>query len=161
MSSEAIPELGARLTDRGLEVGVYAPSATLVELCLFREGVEERHSLLPGRIHHRIFTDVAVGTPYGFRAHGPWLPDHGLRLNPNKLLMDPYARAISGEVIWDQSLMPGRANHSDEQDAIDWHRSCLVPSSSTQRSSGLTIIAPWSSLKTACFTSCMSKGSLR
>ena len=119
MSSEAIPELGARLTDRGLEVGVYAPSATLVELCLFREGVEERHSLLPGRIHHRIFTDVAVGTPYGFRAHGPWLPDHGLRLNPNKLLMDPYARAISGEVIWDQSLMPGRANHSDEQDAID------------------------------------------
>lgn len=119
MSSDAIPELGVRLTDRGLEAAVYAPSAELIELCLFRDGQEERHRLNAGGVHHVIVGEVPIGTPHGFRAHGPWLPDHGLRLNPNKLLMDPYARAISGEVVWNQALMPGTAGHLDEPDSTD------------------------------------------
>ena len=133
MSSDAIPELGVRLTNRGLEVAVYAPSAEHIDLCLFLNDGEQRHRLTAGSTHHGIFEHVPVGTAYGFRAAGPWLPDHGLQLNPNKLLMDPYARAISGEVVWNQALMPGTEGHTDQPDPADsapfMPRSIVVDSS--------------------------------
>jgi len=133
VSSDAIPELGVRLTNRGLEVAVYAPSAEHIDLCLFLNDGEQRHRLTAGSTHHGIFEHVPVGTAYGFRAAGPWLPDHGLQLNPNKLLMDPYARAISGEVVWNQALMPGTEGHTDQPDPADsapfMPRSIVVDSS--------------------------------
>ena len=119
MSDGVLPHLGVRLTDRGLEVGVHAPSAELIELCLFDGSDERRLPLTRGTIHHGIFEPVAPGTAYGFRAHGPWLPDQGLRLNPSKLLMDPYARAISGQVSWNEALMPGRTDAADQPDDSD------------------------------------------
>ena len=119
MSQEAIPTLGVHLTDRGLEVGVYAPSAELVEFCVFDGPTEQRYALTAGPIHYGIFPGLGAGTHYGFRAHGPWLPDAGLRLNPNKLLMDPYARAINGEVRWNAALMPGTPDATDQPDPID------------------------------------------
>ncbi len=135
MSIDAIPDLGVRLTDRGLEVAVYAPHAEQIDLCLFFDGDEHRHRLTAGSIHHGIFPHVPTGIGYGFRAAGPWLPDHGLRLNHNKLLMDPYARAISGEVVWNPALMPGRADQTDQPDSTDsapfMPRSIVVDSSFT------------------------------
>jgi glycogen debranching enzyme GlgX len=81
---------------------VWAPRATRVELCLFdgtgptahetRLGLTERTL---GVWHGRV-AGVSAGQLYGFRAHGPWEPEHGLRFNPAKLLLDPYARAICG-----------------------------------------------------------------
>jgi len=101
--------LGATWTPEGLNLAVRAPSADLVEACLF-VGDQEVRVPLEARshgVHHGFLPGVALGTAYGLRAHGPWAPDQGLRFNPAKLLVDPYARAIHGDVVWSDVLMPG------------------------------------------------------
>ena len=92
--------LGATWTPAGLNLAVRAPSAEMVEACLFLDGEEVRVPLEARShgVHHGFLPGVQEGTPYGLRAHGPWVPDHGLRFNPAKLLVDPYARAIVGDV---------------------------------------------------------------
>jgi len=95
------------VTDDGVEVAVLASHATAVELCLFDEprgpgepGPERRIRLTGPR--HGVFSahvpGVRPGQRYGFRAHGPWDPAAGLRYNPAKLLVDPYARGLDGDV---------------------------------------------------------------
>jgi isoamylase len=101
--------LGATWTPEGLNLAVRAPSADLVEACLFLGDEEVRVPLEAHShgVHHGFLRGVALGTAYGLRAHGPWQPDQGLRFNPAKLLVDPYARAVHGEVVWSDVLMPG------------------------------------------------------
>lgn len=88
------------LTDHGADVAVYAAHATAVDLCLF-DGRKERRVRLDGPVHG-VFSasvpDVQAGQGYGFRAHGPWEPAAGHRYNPAKLLVDPYARGLVGEL---------------------------------------------------------------
>lgn len=90
----------------GADVAVYASHAEAVELCVFDgpgPGAGERRIELTERVHGVHFgfvPDLAAGTAYGLRAHGPWDPARGLRYNPDKLLLDPYARGIAGEVTW-------------------------------------------------------------
>ncbi len=101
--------LGASWVPEGLNLAVRAPSADLVEACLYIDGDEVRVPLEARShgVHHGFLPGVEVGTAYGLRAHGPWDPDAGLRLNPAKLLIDPYARAIAGDVVWSDILRPG------------------------------------------------------
>jgi glycogen operon protein len=93
--------LGAHLFDGGANVAVYSSVADAVELCLFDEHGRETRLPLPGRddgIWHGFLPGLTPGQQYGFRVRGPWQPAAGLRCNPAKLLLDPYARAITGEV---------------------------------------------------------------
>ena len=96
--------LGATWTPESTNFAVYAPAATEVWLCLFTDGPDggEEETRLPLTeqslgIWHGALPDVAPGTRYGYRVDGPWEPAEGLRFNPAKLLVDPYALAISGE----------------------------------------------------------------
>ena len=91
------------VTDEGVDVAVFAAHATGVDLCLF-DGPDQRHERripLDGPVHG-VFSacvpGIAPGQRYGFRAHGPWDPAAGHRYNPAKLLVDPYARGLDGEV---------------------------------------------------------------
>ncbi|WP_239027231.1 glycogen debranching protein GlgX [Ramlibacter algicola] len=91
--------LGATLTDSGVNFAVYSSIATRVELCLFdRTGTREvRRLVLPSRtddVWHGFVPGLPAGTRYGVRVHGPYQPQQGLRCNPNKLLLDPYARQL-------------------------------------------------------------------
>jgi glycogen debranching enzyme GlgX len=86
---------------------VRAPEATRMWVCLFDdEGRETRHALteLSLGIWHGAVPGVEPGTRYGYRADGPWAPELGLRFNPDKLLLDPYARAVSGELVEDPAI---------------------------------------------------------
>ncbi|NUR14957.1 MAG: glycogen debranching protein GlgX [Dermatophilaceae bacterium] len=105
------PELGARLTDGGAQFSVYAGHARSVEVCLFDELADgttaERRVRLRHRAHGTWFDTVpgiGAGQRYAFRVDGEWDPDRSLLHNPAKLLLDPYARAIEGEVSLDPAV---------------------------------------------------------
>ena len=98
--------LGASFDGFGTNFAVFSGVAERVELCLF-EGTEEKRVPLgqgTGGIWHAYLPDVIPGQRYGYRVHGPWDPSRGLRCNPNKLLVDPYARAVTRGLEWGPSL---------------------------------------------------------
>ena len=91
----------------GTNFSLYSQVADAVELCLFDEaGDEERYRLseVDAYTWHGHLDGVEPGTRYGYRVHGPYRPADGLRCNPNKLLLDPYAKAVDGEVRWGQPV---------------------------------------------------------
>lgn len=98
--------LGVHVTDAGVDVAVLAPSATAVDLCLLDgppDAPTERRVPLDGPrlgVWSASVPGVRPGQRYGFRAHGPWEPQHGMRYNPAKLLVDPYARGLVGELVY-------------------------------------------------------------
>ncbi len=102
--------LGATWSEESTNFAVHAPNATAVWLCLFddEDGTERetRHPLTERSlgIWHGAVPGLLPGQRYGFRADGPWEPDRGLRFNPHKLLLDPYARAVSGEFVTDPAI---------------------------------------------------------
>jgi isoamylase len=125
--------LGARHDGRGATFALFSSVADGVELCLFDDsGAETRWSLDQGDgfVWQGYLPDVAPGQRYGFRVHGPWDPPAGVRCNPAKLLLDPYARAVAGEVRWDPAVYghaaddPNRADGSDSAPYVP--RSVLV-----------------------------------
>src|SRR5438046_3067834 len=98
--------LGATWMGNGVNFAVFSEHATGIELCLF-DNIEatEENSRIPvtertDQIWHVFLPDVGPGQLYGFRVAGPYDPEHGMRFNSSKLLLDPYAKAIAGEVIW-------------------------------------------------------------
>ncbi|GAA4087250.1 glycogen debranching protein GlgX [Mucilaginibacter panaciglaebae] len=115
---EAFP-LGATWDGKGVNFALYAENATGVELCLFKGindeteyvkiPVTERSNL----IWHVYLPDIKPGQLYGYRVHGPYEPENGHRFNPNKLLIDPYAKAISGTVEWNDALFGYEVGHPD------------------------------------------------
>jgi glycogen operon protein len=95
--------LGAHPGADGVDFAVYSSIAESVDLCLFDErGRETRQPLEQdeGYVWRGRVPGIGHGSRYGFRVHGPWDPSAGLRCNPQKLLLDPYARAVSGTVDW-------------------------------------------------------------
>ncbi len=93
--------LGATFDGAGTNFAIFSQPASRVELCLFDEdGVETRLELpeVTAFVHHGYVHGVQPGQRYGFRVYGPWDPGNGHRCNPSKLLIDPYAKAIEGEV---------------------------------------------------------------
>jgi isoamylase len=99
--------LGARWDGRGTNFSVFSENADGVQLCLFdAEGYEVRIDMAEQTafIWHVYLPGVGPGQRYGYRVHGPYEPERGHRFNPNKLLIDPYAKAIDGEVDWDPAV---------------------------------------------------------
>jgi len=91
--------LGATWEEEATNFAVYAPEATALWVCLFDDAGETRHVLTEHTlgIWHGALPGILRGQRYGFRADGPWEPAAGLRFNPAKLLLDPYARPVCGE----------------------------------------------------------------
>jgi glycogen operon protein len=96
--------LGATLTQEGANFAIWAAAADAVELCLFNEvnghWLETRFALAhrDGPIFHGYLAGVKMGQRYGYRVYGPWNPEQGWRFNPHKLLLDPYAHQVVGEL---------------------------------------------------------------
>ncbi len=104
---EGLPHpLGATWDGKGVNFALFSANATKVELCLFDAGGQRETSriTLPeytDQIFHGWVEGLKPGQAYGYRVHGPYAPEAGHRFNPNKLLLDPYARAHTGALIWD------------------------------------------------------------
>ncbi|MFQ1003050.1 glycogen debranching protein GlgX [Modestobacter sp. SSW1-42] len=99
--------LGATYDGTGTNFAIFSEVAEKVELCLFDEqGNEERIRLpeMDAYVWHAFLPGIQPGQRYGFRVHGPHDPAQGHRCNPNKLLLDPYAKAIDGQIDWDESV---------------------------------------------------------
>lgn len=94
--------LGVTVEADGVNVAIWAEGADRVEFCIISEDMREHRVELAEstfNVFHGFVPGVRVGTRYGFRIHGPWDPANGKRFNPDKLLLDPYARAIDGKMI--------------------------------------------------------------
>jgi isoamylase len=103
--------LGAVYDGSGTNFSLFSEIAERVELCLFDEDGRETRIDMPevtGYCWHAYLPRVEPGARYGFRVHGPWNPAEGHRCNPHKLLLDPYAKAVHGDVQWDEALFPYR-----------------------------------------------------
>ncbi|MDP8904347.1 MAG: glycogen debranching protein GlgX [Chloroflexota bacterium] len=114
--------LGATYDGLGVNFSLFSEAAERVELCLFDDdGVETRIDLpeVTGFVWHGYVPQLAPGQRYGYRVYGRWAPAEGRRCNPAKLLLDPYAKAISGSVEWDRAVYPYRAGAPDEADETD------------------------------------------
>lgn len=110
--------LGATWNGQGTNFALFSENATNVDLCLFdKKGKESRHALTEvyNFVWHGYFPQIKPGQRYGFRVHGPFEPENGHRFNPNKLLVDPYALAIEGNITPGQSIF-GYTWHQPEKD---------------------------------------------
>src|SRR5215203_5890693 len=107
---EGLPyPLGATWDGLGVNFALFSANATKVELCLFDlEGkVELERVVLPeytDEVWHGYLPEARPGTVYAYRVHGPYEPAEGHRFNPNKLLLDPYAKQLVGQFHWDPAL---------------------------------------------------------
>ena len=99
--------LGATFDGTGTNFALFSEAAERVELCLFEEdGTETRIEVTAqdSYVWHCYLPQAQPGQRYGYRVHGPWNPAEGQRCNPSKLLLDPYAKAVAGEIAWAQPL---------------------------------------------------------
>jgi isoamylase len=114
--------LGAHYDGTGTNFALYSAVAERVELCLFDEHGQETRVVLPevdGFIWHGYLLGIGPGQRYGYRVHGPYEPGKGLRCNPNKLLADPYAKAVSGTPRWEESLFGYRFDDHGQRNDLD------------------------------------------
>jgi isoamylase len=123
--------LGATYDGGGTNFALYTENADAVELCLFAEdGSESRIELGETTAHvwHCYLPETGPGQRYGWRVHGPYKPDAGHRFNPNKLLLDPYAKAIEGDALLEDAVFAYRFD-SPEKDlaASDTDSAPFVP----------------------------------
>lgn len=112
--------LGATWDGEGVNFALYTENATGVELCLFNSTTEkhETHRIKlkerSNHVWHTYIPELQPGQLYGYRVYGPYEPHQGHRFNPNKLLIDPYAKAVSGTIQWHDSLFAYQIGHPDE-----------------------------------------------
>jgi glycogen operon protein len=114
--------LGATYDGAGTNFGLFSEVADRVELCLFDDdGTETRIDLneVDGFVWHGYLPGVSPGQRYGYRVHGPYNPAEGKRCNPHKLLIDPYAKAIEGQVTWGQPVFSYQFGHPDRRNNAD------------------------------------------
>jgi glycogen operon protein len=116
--------MGARVDFGGINFSVFSEHATAIELCLFDADGRTEHARLPlparsGDVWHGHLPGAQAGLLYGFRAHGPWMPQHGHRFNPHKLLLDPWAREIVGRFDWSDPHFAHDARHPSQMDVED------------------------------------------
>ena len=110
---------GATWTGLGVNLALFSAHATKVELCLFDDGGDreiERIELpeYTDEVWHGFLPDARPGTIYGYRVHGPYEPDKGHRFNPNKLLLDPYAKAVVGNLEWNPAVFGYKLETGDD-----------------------------------------------
>lgn len=132
-------KLGAELLERGTRFALFSEVAERVELCLFDANGREtdRHALRQrsGDVWHDTLSGISAGQHYGYRVYGPYAPDQGLRCNPNKLLIDPYARRLAGRFQWHDAVYGYQRGHRlgsfsfDERDSAAFVPRCVVDES--------------------------------
>jgi len=108
--------LGATYDGAGTNFSLFSEVAEKVELCLFDQRGRETRIEVPevtGFVWHGYLPAIGPGQRYGYRVHGPYDPQHGLRCNPKKLLLDPYAKAIVGELQWHEAVFGYRFDDPD------------------------------------------------
>jgi len=116
--------LGATWDGLGVNFALFSANATKVELCLFdQHGKRELDRIeMPeytDEVWHCYLPDARPGTVYGYRVHGPYEPDAGHRFNPNKLVIDPYARKLVGQLQWNDALFGYTIGHPDQDLSFD------------------------------------------
>ena len=134
---EGLPyPLGAHWDGKGSNFALFSANATKVEVCLFDEAGQRELSRveLPeytDQIFHGYLPEIGPGTFYGYRVHGPYEPTSGHRFNPNKLLLDPYARAHAGSLIWNPAVFGYKMESGDdltydERDSAPFMPKCVI-----------------------------------
>jgi isoamylase len=124
--------LGATYDGTGTNFAIYSEVAEKIELCLFDEAGNEERIRLPemdAYVWHAFLPGIQPGQRYGFRVYGPHDPAQGHRCNPNKLLLDPYAKAIDGQVDWDESVFGyhfATGEKNDDDSAAHMPKSVVV-----------------------------------
>jgi isoamylase len=114
--------LGATYDGAGTNFSVFSEAATRIELCLFDESGAQTCVDLPemtGYLWHGYLPNVGPGQRYGYRVHGTWDPGAGLRCNPAKLLLDPYGKAVEGEVKWNEAVFPYHFDDESSKNEAD------------------------------------------
>jgi len=114
--------LGATYDGAGVNFALFSEVATRVELCLIDDELNETRIDLPevdGFVWHGYLPGIQPGQRYGYRVHGPYEPANGHRCNPAKLLLDPYAKAIDGQISSDESLFSYYFDGRDELNTLD------------------------------------------
>jgi isoamylase len=109
--------LGASFDGAGTNFSLFSEVAGRVQLCLFDDTGKEFALDLPerdGYVWHGYLPNVRPGQRYGYRVHGPYEPVAGVRCNPAKLLLDPYAKAVTGEIRWDEAVYGYRFGYPDQ-----------------------------------------------
>lgn len=123
--------LGAHWDGSGTNFALFSAHATQVELCLFDQAGrrELARVQLPEYTHeiwHGRLPDVRPGQLYGYRVHGPYAPEVGHRFNPNKLLLDPYALEVSGDLRWHDAAFGYRLGHRRQDLSFDRRDSAFI-----------------------------------
>ena len=131
VSSGLSHPLGATWDGSGVNFALYSANATRVDLCLFdRNGRREVARIaLPEQTHevwHGYLPDIRPGQLYGYRVHGPYDPGQGHRFNPNKLLIDPYAKSLHGDIRWHDACFGYRVGSPREDLSFDRRDSARV-----------------------------------
>ncbi len=145
---------GATPTEHGVNFALFSAHATRVEVCLFDEaGTREiARVTLPeytDEVWHGFIPGLKPGTRYGYRVHGPYEPERGHRFNPNKLLLDPYAKAHVGELKWGPELFGYTLGHADADLSFDKRDSaksipkCVVVDSHFKWRQPRNVRVPW------------------
>jgi glycogen operon protein len=110
--------LGATWDGEGVNFAIFSENATAIDLCLFdsKTGKEKRIRIRErdNHIWHIYVPKLKPGQLYAYRAYGPYEPQNGHRFNPNKLLIDPYAKALSGRVEWNNAIFGYEIGSADE-----------------------------------------------
>ena len=145
---------GAAWDGHGVNFSLFSAHATKVELCLFdaRGETEQQRIELPeytDEIWHGYIAGIGPGTVYGYRVHGPYAPEAGHRFNPNKLLLDPYARELVGQLRWDHACFgytigaPAEDLSFDERDSAPFVPKCVVVDSNFDWKQSVKPLVPW------------------
>ena len=118
--------LGATPDDEGVNFAIFSRHAEKVELCLFDETGQREVKRLPLRertdfVWHGYVPGLKSGALYAYRVHGKYAPEHGHRFNPHKLLLDPYAKAIVGDIRWTDAHFGYTIGHKKEDLSLDKH----------------------------------------
>ncbi|MGB5986616.1 MAG: glycogen debranching protein GlgX, partial [Desulfobacterales bacterium] len=142
--------LGASYDGSGTNFSLFSEVAERVELCLFDEQDHETRIDMPevtGYCWHAYLPMVEPGQRYAFRVHGPWDPSNGQRCNPAKLLLDPYAKAIDGQVQWDEAIFPYRfeegPDSTNDSDSAPFMPRCVVHQPHFDWSGDRRLQLPW------------------
>lgn len=147
--------LGATWDGEGVNFALFSEHATGVDLCLF-EGpglARESHCIRleerTDHVWHIYLSEVRPGQYYGYRVHGPYEPEAGLRFNPHKLLLDPYAKALAGQVQWSDRMFgyrigdPGADLTKDTRDNAADVPKCLVVDQAFTWGNDRLLKIPW------------------
>jgi isoamylase len=125
--------LGATPSSKGTNFAIYSENATSVRVCLFDDDGKQIDCVelkeQTAFVWHGFLSGIMPGQRYGYRVDGPWDPEHGLRFNPSKLLLDPYAKAISGQVDHKGPIYPYDAPSGDDTKKCERDDADSVPKS--------------------------------